>query len=111
MVNPNLVEGQVAGGTFTYPGFAVRLPVADGPAMLAVRPEALEIVPADGGAAKIHRVTDYGTHAIVDIELPGSARLKAMVPDARAWQANQPIELRPRAFAAYRDNAAIFRST
>ena len=59
---------------------------------------------------RIHRVTDYGTHAIVDVELADAARLKAMVPDARAWQAGQPVELRPRAFAAYRDDTAIFRS-
>ena len=37
--------------------------------------------------AKIHRVTDYGTHAIVDIELPDGVRLKAMVPEARDWTA------------------------
>ena len=36
-------------------------------------------------AARIHRVTDYGSHAIVDLELPDGLRLKAMVPDARQW--------------------------
>jgi putative spermidine/putrescine transport system ATP-binding protein len=107
----NLVDGTVANGTFTHSGFAVALPVADGPTMLAVRPEALEIAAATGaGMAKIHRVTDFGTHAMVDLELPDGVRLKAMVPDARSWQAGQPVDLKPRAFAAYRDNAAIFRS-
>jgi putative spermidine/putrescine transport system ATP-binding protein len=32
------------------------------------------------------------------------------VPEARDWKAGQPVELKPRAFAAYRDNAAIYRS-
>ena len=59
--------------------------------------------------AKIHRVTDYGTHAVVDIELPDGVRLKSMVGEARDWSAKQPIDLKPRAFAAYRDNAAIYR--
>jgi putative spermidine/putrescine transport system ATP-binding protein len=107
----NLIDGTVAGGRFTYAGFSVPVPAADGPAMLAVRPEALDIVPVAGpGEAAIHRVTDYGTHAIVDIEMPNGFRLKAMVGEARDWQANQPIELKPRAFAVYRDNAAIHRS-
>ena len=107
----NLVDGTVSNGTFAHTGFAVPLPVPDGPATLAVRPEALDIVPATGaGMAKIHRVTDYGTHAIVDIDLPDGVRLKSMVTEARDWQHGQPIDLKPRAFAAYRDNAAIFRS-
>jgi putative spermidine/putrescine transport system ATP-binding protein len=107
----NLVEGTVSNGTFTHSGFVVPVPVGDGAATLAVRPEALEIVPANGaGMAKIHRVTDYGTHAIVDIELPDGARLKSMTSEARDWSHGQSIDLRPKAFAAYRDNAAIHRS-
>ncbi|KQU99442.1 ABC transporter [Devosia sp. Root413D1] len=107
----NLVDGAVANGTFTHSGFTVPLPVGDGAATLAVRPEALEIVSANGGGmAKIHRVTDYGTHAIVDIELPDGTRLKSMTSEARDWSHGQPIDLKPRAFAAYRDNAAIHRS-
>jgi putative spermidine/putrescine transport system ATP-binding protein len=107
----NLVEGAVANGTFTHSGFTVPLPVGDGVATLAVRPEALEIVSANGGGmARIHRVTDYGTHAIVDIELPDGTRLKSMTSEARDWSHGQPVDLKPRAFAAYRDNAAIHRS-
>jgi putative spermidine/putrescine transport system ATP-binding protein len=108
----NLLEGTVANGVFSRPGFSHALPVADGPAIFAVRPEALAISPAAGdGAARIHRVTDYGTHAIVDVELPDGFRLKAMVPDARAWKTGQAIDLAPRAFAAFRDNAVIHRSS
>ncbi|MDC9824095.1 ABC transporter ATP-binding protein [Devosia sp. ZB163] len=107
----NLVEGAVANGTFKHSGFTVPVPAGDGPATLAVRPEALEIASADGaGMARIHRVTDYGTHAIVDIELPDGTRLKSMTGEARDWSHGQPIDLKPRAFAAYRDNAAIHRS-
>ncbi len=107
----NLVEGVISNGGFAHASFTVPLPAPDGPATLAVRPEALDIVPASGaGMAIIHRVTDYGTHAIVDIDLPDGVRLKSMVSEARDWQAGQPVDLRPRAFAAYRDRAAIFRS-
>lgn len=106
----NLVEGTVAAGQFRREGVTVPVPVADGPATLAVRPEALGISPAPGAPAVIHRVTDYGTHAIVDIDLPGGLRLKSMVPDARAWVAGTGVALAPRAFALYRGDAAIHRS-
>ena len=108
----NLVDGTVANGTFNRATFTNPLPVGDGPATFAVRPEALGITAAAGaGNAKVHRVTDYGTHGLVDLELPDGLRLKAMVPEARDWKAGQAADLKPRAFAAYRDNAAIYRST
>ncbi|WP_374626023.1 ABC transporter ATP-binding protein [Devosia sp.] len=107
----NLVEGRVAGGTFSHSAFRVPVPVSDGPAILSIRPEALEIVGASGdGTGRIHRVTDYGTHAIVDIDLPDRVRLKSLVTEARDWAAGQAVDLRPRAFAVYRDDAAIHRS-
>jgi putative spermidine/putrescine transport system ATP-binding protein len=107
----NLVHGEVRQGTFRHSGFTLPAPVADGAATLAVRPEALEISPTEGpGAASVHRVTDYGTHAVVDLELTDGVRLKAMVADARAWKPGQRLDLRPRAFALYRDDAAVHRS-
>jgi putative spermidine/putrescine transport system ATP-binding protein len=107
----NLIEGTVESGTFRHSGFTLGVPAAGGPATLAVRPEALEIARAQGAAAaKVHRVTDYGTHAVVDIELSDGLRLKSMVSDARTWKADMAIDLKPRAFAVYRDNVAIHRS-
>jgi putative spermidine/putrescine transport system ATP-binding protein len=108
----NLIEGQVSGGQFSRAGFSQPLPVADGPAIFAVRPEALGIAPASNSdGARVHRVTDYGAHAIVDLELPDGFRVKASVPDAREWASVQAATLRPRSFAAYRDNQVIHRST
>jgi putative spermidine/putrescine transport system ATP-binding protein len=104
----NLVEGKASNGTFTRGPFSVPLQVGDGPATLAVRPEALGLAP--GGMADIHRVTDFGTHGIVDVDLPDGFRFKAMVPEAREWKAGQKVDLKPRAFSAYRDNAVIYRS-
>jgi putative spermidine/putrescine transport system ATP-binding protein len=106
----NLVEGTIAGGVFERGGLTVSLPVADGPATIAVRPESLGIAPSVDAASHIHRVTDYGTHAIVDIELGDGTRLKSMVREARDWKAGQPVELMPEAFAAYRDDAVLYRS-
>ena len=107
----NLIEGQVSGGQFSRAGFSHPLPIADGPATLAVRPAALSIAPSTNpGGPRIHRVTDYGAHAIVDLELPDGHRLKATVPDAREWNGVTAATLAPRAFAAYRDNAIAYRS-
>jgi putative spermidine/putrescine transport system ATP-binding protein len=106
----NLIEGVVEDGVFQYPGFDVAMPVTDGPATLAVRPEALAIAADPGAGAVIHRVTDFGTHAIVDIDLADGLRLKAIEPDARAWVAGTSVSLIPRAFAVYRDNAVLHRA-
>jgi len=105
----NLIEGQVANGVFTRPGMSVPLPVDDGPAILAVRPEALDIAAAEGGEARVHRVTDYGTHGLVDLDLGDGTRLKAMVSHPDLFQPGQNVHLTPRAVAAYRDNAQIYR--
>jgi len=107
----NLIEGQVSGGQFSRAGFSHPLPIADGPATFAVRPEALAIAAStDMGGPRIHRVTDYGAHAIVDIELPDGLRLKATVPDAREWSGVQAASISPKAFAAYRDGRVAYRS-
>jgi len=101
----NLVEGEVSGGTFRRGPFAVPVPIGDGPATLAVRPEALSLVA--GSFAVIHRVTDFGTHGVVDIDLPDGFRFKALVQDARTWKAGLKVGLEPRAFSVYRNNAVI----
>ena len=107
----NLLEGAVANGRFVHSAFSVPVPVGDGPAILAVRPEALAIAPAtDAPMATIHRVTDYGTHAMVDVELPDGERLKSMMPTADRWSAGQPVDLLPGAFALYRGDAVIHRT-
>ena len=106
----NLIEGQVQGGVFRHPGLDLPMPVTDGPATLAVRPESLGIVAAADAAATIHRVTDYGTHATVDIDLADGLRLKATVPDARLWAPQTTVALTPHAFALYRDNAVLYRA-
>lgn len=107
----NLVEGEIAEGAFVHSAFRLPVAASAGPALLAVRPEALDIAPASAGQgmASIHRVTDFGINAVVDLNLPDGKRLKANVPDARRWQAGQPVDLVPRAFALYRDNRVLYR--
>src|SRR5690349_18889297 len=104
----NLVEGTVANGVFSKAGYSTPLPVGDGPATLAVRPEALELTAANGSSqGKVHRVTDYGTHGLVDLELNDGTRIKAMVNHPGMFASGQGVDLSPRAVSAYRNNALI----
>src|SRR5690606_1970973 len=51
----NLIEGTVADGVFSKAGYSTALPVSDGPATLAIRPEALDLtVAGDRGQGKVH---------------------------------------------------------
>ena len=107
----NLIEGNVANGMFSKAGYSTPLPVSDGPAILAVRPEALDLtVASEGSQGKVHRVTDYGTHGLVDLELNDSTRVKAMVSHPDMFRAGQGVTLAPRAIAAYRDGVVIHRA-
>jgi len=106
----NLVEGQVRDGRFERAGLVAAMPIPDGPATLAVRPEALDLESAADGAARVHRVTDYGTHGLVDLDLGDGTRLKSMVAHPDQFKPGQTVALKPQAIAAYRDNACVYRS-
>jgi putative spermidine/putrescine transport system ATP-binding protein len=109
----NLIEGVVRGGMFLRSGLSMPMNIPEGPVTLAVRPEALGLAVESTQAPhvpRIHRVTDYGTHAIVDVDFPDGIRLKSMVPDGRRYRAGQPVGVLPGAVAAYRDNAVVYRN-
>jgi putative spermidine/putrescine transport system ATP-binding protein len=106
----NLVEGEVKNGQFVRSDFSFPLPIADGLATLAIRPEALDLTVSDSPKAKVHRVTDYGSHGLVDLDLADGTRLKSMVAHPDLFRTGQGVDLKPRAVAAYRNNQQIFRS-
>lgn len=106
----NLIEGEVAGGIFSRADFSVPLPISDGPAIVAIRPEALDLFASETATASVHRVTDYGTHALVDLDLSDGKRIKSMVAHPDLFREGQGVELMPRAVTVYRDNQQIYRS-
>ena len=69
----NFLPCDMRGGVSDHPLFAVRATVPDGPVELAIRPEALTLRPVRGTGARVHRVTDYGTHLLVDVASCSSA--------------------------------------
>ena len=107
----NFIEGRVERGRFLHADIAVDLPVEDGPITLAVRPEALDLVGSRSGQATIHRVTDFGTHGLVDLHLCDGTRVKSMVRSPDPFSAGQTVSLSPRAFAAFRDNVKLYRTS
>ena len=106
----NLIEGVVSGGNFSHAGLTVPLPVSDGPAILAIRPEAVDLTASETPQASVHRVTDYGTHGLVDLDLPDGIRIKSMVAHPDLFRAGQGVDIQPRAVTAFRDNRQIYRS-
>lgn len=98
----NMIEGHVAQGLLRAHGLAVPVALDDGPALLAVRPEALRILPAPGidpaptlaaGAARLHRVTDFGTHRLIEVDLPQGPRLRAIAEVPAGVTPGAPVGL------------------
>lgn len=108
----NMIDGDVTGGVFRHPLLSVAAPVPDGPAILAVRPEAVALRHSrDQSAVPVHRAVDFGTHAIVDVLLSEERRLKAMVGPEEVFQAGEQVEILLRTYALFRDERAVFRSS
>jgi putative spermidine/putrescine transport system ATP-binding protein len=107
----NFIEGRVENGRFRHADVVVDLPVDDGPITLAVRPEALDLLPSAAGQATVHRVTDFGTHGLVDLHLSDGTRVKSLVRSPESFENGQTVDLSPRAFAAFRDNVKLYRTS
>lgn len=107
----NFLDGEVKGGRFRHPALEANAPISDGPARLAVRPEALRATP-DGAAhrsAVLHRATDFGTHVQLDVEVAGGHRIKSMAPPGTRIAVDTAVNLRTENHAYFRDGRAVWR--
>ncbi|NDW00864.1 ABC transporter ATP-binding protein [Salipiger sp. PrR002] len=103
----NFLPCDMRGGVSDHPLFPLRATVTDGPVELAIRPEALSLRPARNTGARVHRVTDYGTHLLVDVDLPEGARIKAMCPPSARFEAGQEVALEATHVAIFRGSAKL----
>lgn len=104
----NELSGTVRDGWFRGPG-AVRVPTdaQDGPALLVVRPEAVQLIdralvgPSGAGpstvgpslAGRLTRARFAGTHVVVGIEVTGGAHITAQVPVRTALEVGAEVHL------------------
>jgi putative spermidine/putrescine transport system ATP-binding protein len=105
----NLIAGEVTAGRFLAEGFAAPAPVADGPALMAVRPEAVTVAPGPG-PGRLHRATDFGSHAVLEIDLPEGLRIKALRPKMPDLAPGATVSLSARVWQLYRQDRVVLRS-
>ena len=104
----NFLRANVEGGRFRHGDLSIALDVADGPAVLAIRPEDLGLAEAKGEAgAIVLRSTDFGSHIMVDLESEGGVRVKAMTSPATRFEKGARARLSPTTYGVYRDNCLI----
>ncbi|MCY1705058.1 ABC transporter ATP-binding protein [Pannonibacter sp. SL95] len=108
----NLVPTEFRAGRSTRPEFALAAEVSDGPAEIAFRPEATGVRPAQGsGNAVVYRVTDFGTHLTLDLDLEDGTRIKAHGSGSIAWTPGQRVEVTPAEVLLYRDGVLLSTET
>lgn len=104
----NFVQSRIKNGVCEHPLFTLAVPVEDGPVTLAVRPEALTIRSSGRvDAATVHRIVDFGTHKMVDVDLADGTRLKAMVAPDDQIRAGMRVEPSFAGFFIFRDNELV----
>ncbi|AGT08559.1 ABC transporter ATP-binding protein [Paracoccus aminophilus] len=102
---------EIRGGQANFGGLPLTLPLPDGPARLAIRPEDLALTPAPDGitpAARVTRVTDFGSHLSVDLMLADGNRLKAQAPAGQPLDEGARLIPKPRRVSVYRDGRLAF---
>ncbi|WP_138465808.1 ABC transporter ATP-binding protein [Poseidonocella sp. HB161398] len=97
----NFLACDIRRGRADHPLFAVPLALPDGPAELAIRPEALRLTPDAEGPVRVRRVTDYGSHVLADLETDDGERLKAHCPPEARPAPGQRMRLSARQLSAY----------
>ncbi|OLP58871.1 ABC transporter [Xaviernesmea oryzae] len=108
----NFLRADVEDGVARHDDLTLPLPIADGPVILGIRPEAMSLTPSERPrAGKVHRLIDFGTHKLIDIDLTDGTRIKCMAgPDARAPRGLR-VELGVSAFHAFRDGRQVYQTT
>ena len=97
----NEIAGRMRGGRIEIDGIDTtaigRLGAAEGSATLFIRPQDIDILPGEDGAALIHSVTASGAQAQVDVKLHGhsvAAELRRDVARARGLKPGQRVHLK-----------------
>ncbi|MDQ0456780.1 ABC transporter ATP-binding protein [Rhizobium paknamense] len=107
----NLIPVTVAHGRITMGGIELAAPVADGPAMLAVRPEDIAFAESDAstGGATVLRIVNYGSYFKVTVALE-SMEWKVQAPKSTRIPEGAVLPLSIGRYQLFRDEQVVFRS-
>lgn len=105
----NMMPVEISGGRITHPAFTATAEATDGPALLAVRPEAIGLH-VGHGAGRLRRTTDFGSHAVVEVDLPDGTTVKALLPGPPGVRAGTPLTIVPLRYHLFRGDRVIWAS-
>lgn len=105
----NFLACTIRDGQSDHPLFPVRARIENGPAELAIRPEAIRLHPRKGTGARIRQRTDFGTHLLMDITLADGAALKVLCPPDCALAVGEEVAPQASRMDVFRDGVAVAR--
>jgi iron(III) transport system ATP-binding protein len=87
----NLISGEVSAGVMHTELGPVELAADDGPAMVALRPEDLDLEMVPEGPNRVVEVHYYGHDQLVTVELPSGARVRARLAADRRFPVGSAV--------------------
>lgn len=103
----NFIETEIRDSEARHPDFPLRVCLPDGKATLAIRPEALRLVPSAGALSAVHLATDFGTHVLVTVDLADGTQVRAMCPPDVRFDTGQRVSFEVDRFAVFRDGTQV----
>lgn len=108
----NFITADVRSGRFHHPDMNVPVPLNDGPATLAIRPEDVVLTATrDNTAAVVTRSVDFGSYHLVDVQLADCHRMKAMTAPNSRWRKGDRVAVLVNSYTVFRDQHLAYLST
>jgi putative spermidine/putrescine transport system ATP-binding protein len=108
----NLIQSEVRLGRFHHADLGLPVPLNDGEATLAIRPEDVVLTATrDETSAVVTRFTDFGSYHLVDVQLADGNRMKAMTAPASRWRKGDRVAVLVNSYAAFRNQQLAYTST
>lgn len=108
----NFIKSTVRNGRFEHTDLGLPMPIADGEATLAIRPEQLVLTATrDETSPVVTRFVDFGSYHLVDVQLSDGNRLKVMTDSTSHWRKGDRVAVLVSSYTAFRDQQLAYTST
>ncbi|MBB4953983.1 putative spermidine/putrescine transport system ATP-binding protein [Agrobacterium vitis] len=108
----NLIKADVRNGRFQHPDMSLPVPLSDGGATLAIRPEELVLAASrDETSAVVTRFVDFGSYHLVEVQLTDGHRLKVMATPNSRWRKGDFVAVLVNSYTVFRDQQLAYTST